>query len=613
MADFSVQPNSPGKTAIARIYKGNTVVGAGFWVEGGYLLTCAHVIRDALSLRPEESALGRRVKINFPYVSLSQKLTAEVLLYHYDKGEETPDDDIAGLRVTESLPAGVCPAKVVGGYQFRNPYQVLGFPKGHAKGISSYGQLLEELPNRLVQMEDTKAEGIAILPGFSGTPVWDETAGAVVGMVVAREKDQPEAKIGFMVTGRRLLAVRRELESLGLLVLLSDVSDALADAMKLAYRLCCPQGWETPESLEDKLASLQDVKRGDRPFEAIDQFVGVLSLPDLTPDAALRESLQSWMQQRVEDVQPLLDEAQRLLNQHQPAQSTDTPSHLLIYVKNESTEARSVSALFVRDASHYTISTGMGGEPVQAPGRDPFHEKVTLTTLPALVQACVSEVLDKSPQRLMLHLILPLTWLHQARDCDRWPLMDRSSNSVLALLDDDDAIRIGQRFCCAVRITERLNPDLFKVYREPWQDKWKQLESLKSSDLCTAFVPGDGIALGKELQAKLKPSTSVGLKLSTVYEEGQYPKLFAILIATGTPAALWLRSDQFANTVSATTELDGLLNCRISMLPEAIKQCRSAALAEAEDAHIGHHLSFLWDDPNLVPPSTQLSLAMPQP
>jgi hypothetical protein len=189
--------------------------------------------------------------------------------------------------------------------------------------------------------------------------------------------------------------------------------------------------------------------------------------------------------------------------------------------------------------------------------------------------------------------------------------MERASNQVLALLDDE--IRIGGHSCCAVRITERLNPDILNLFREPWQDKWKQLESLKSSDLCTAFVPGDGIALGKELQAKLKPSTSVGLKLSTVYEEGQYPKLFAILIATGTPAALWLRSDQFANTVSATTELDGLLNCRISMLPEAIKQCRSAALAEAEDAHIGHHLSFLWDDPNLVPPSTQLSLAMPQP
>lgn len=608
MADFGVKSNTPGKSAIARIYKGNRVIGAGFWVSGGYLFTCAHVIRDALALKAGESALGQTVKINFPFVSLGQKLTAEVLLYHYDKSEDTPDEDIAGLRVLEALPAGVCPVRVVGSYQFRNSYQVLGFPKGHAKGISSYGQLLEELPNGLVQMEDTKAEGLAILPGFSGTPVWDEVSGAVVGMVVAREKDQPEAKIGFMVPGRRLLAVRRELDRLGLLALLIGALDVLADRIKLAYQLCCPQGWEMAEDLADKLASLQDVKRGDRPFEAIDQFVGLLSLPDLTTDADLRESLQSWVQQRVEDVQSLLDEAQRLFNQHQAAQATDAPSHLLIYVKDESTEARSVSALFVRDASRYTISSGMGGEPVQSPGRDPFHEKVTLATLPALVQACLDEVLDKAPQRLMLHLILPLAWLHQ--DCDRWPLMDCSGNDVLALLDE---IRIGERFCCTVRITERLNPDILKRFREPWQDKWKQLESLHSGDLCTAFVLGDGVAPGPELRAKLNAPDRVGLKLSTVYDEGQYPKLFANLIATGTPAALWLRSDQFAATVSAATDLDGLLTCRISTLPEAIKQCRSDALAVAEDAHIGHHLSFLLDDPNLVPPSTQLSLAMPRP
>jgi hypothetical protein len=533
-----------------------------------------------------------------------------VLLYHYDKSEDTPDEDIAGLRILEALPAGVCPVRVVGSYQFRNPYQVLGFPKGHPKGISSYGQLLEELLNGLVQMEDIKAEGLAILPGFSGTPVWDEVSGAVVGMVVAREKDQPEAKIGFMVPGRRLLAVRRELDRLGLLALLTDALEVLAGGIKLAYQLCCPRGWEMPEDLADKLASLEDVKRGDRPFEAIDQFVGLLSLPNLNPDADLRKRLQDWVQHRVGDIQPLLDEVQRFWTQHQATQATNAPSHLLVYVRDESTESRSVSALFVRDASQYTSSSGVGSEPVQAPGQDPFYEKVTLATLPALVQACLSEVLDKSPQQLMLHLILPLVWLNQP--CDRWPLTDFFPNSgVLALLDDD--IRIGERFCCVVRISERLSPDILKMFREPWQDKWQLLESLKSSDIYTAFVSGDGLTPGPELRAQLSSTTSVGLKLSTVYEESQYPKLFATLIATGTPAALWLRSDQFADTVSAKTDLDRLLNCRISTLPEAVKQCRSAALAVAEDAHIGHHLSFLLDDPNLVPPSTQLSLAMPQP
>ncbi len=579
-------------------------------VEGGYLLTCAHVIRDALALKPEDSALGRTVRINFPYASLSQKLTGEVLLYRYDKSDETPDDDIAGLRILEPLPVVMGSARILGGYQFRSPYQVLGFPKGHARGIASYGQLLEELPNGLVQMEDTKAEGMAISPGFSGTPVWDEAAGTVVGMVVAREKDQPAAKIGFMVPGRRLLAVCRELDSLGLLALLTDIAEALADAIKLAYRLCCPEGWEIPESLKDTLTSLQDVQRGDRLFEAIEQFVGLLSLPALNSNADIRERLQGWLNQRFGNAQPLLDEAQRILDQHQAEHATDVPSHLLIYVRDESPDARFVSALFIRDANQYKIGSDEGGEPVQAPGKDPFNEKVTIDTLPALIRACLDEVLGLGARRLMLHLILPLNWLHQA--CDRWPYADCSEDPVLALLKETP-VRIGEQLCCAVRITERLTPKMLKLFGESWQNKWDKLLSLKSGETCPAFVPGDGVALETKLKAKLMRSTSVGLKLSTVYEESQYPQLFVILIVTGTPVALWLRTDQWANTVSTETALDQLLNCRISTLPEAIKQARADAVGESEDAHIGHHLSFLWDDPTLIPPSAQVHWFRPIP
>lgn len=594
------------KTGIARIYKGNTVIGAGFLVQGGYVLTCAHVVRDALGLKPEDRPEGQQVKVNFPYLSMGQKLTTEVLYYRYDKTEATLDEDIAALRVLEPLPEGSQPVKILGSHQLRNPYSVLGFPKGHPKGIASYGELLEELPNGLIQMEDTKAQGLAILPGFSGTPVWDEVESAIVGMVVAREQGQPEAKIGFMMPGRKLLETCRELECLGLVALLTDVADELADAIKLAYRLCCPQGWLVPEDLRDKLQSLQDVKPGTSTFEALDRFVGLLSLPDLNHNATLVEHLQEWLQQRHVSVQPLLQEVQPLLTQHQASQATDTPSHLLIYVRDESTEARFVSALFVQDEKHYRKISGQGGEPVQAPGQDPFYEKVTPDTLPALVQACLSEVSDKSPQRLMLHLILPMDWLTQAQDYDRWPF----SAPLLNNLDD---YRMGEHCCCMIRITERLNPEILKHFREPWEKKWKQFQNLTSMEICKAFVSGDKVEDPKKLRGLLNQSSNLGLKLSTIHGEDWYRKLFNNLIATGTPVALWLRFDQFTSTICPAKALNELLNCTIFELPEVVKQARATAVAEDEDAHIGHHLSFLWEDPNLVPPSPQTSLTMPQP
>ncbi len=48
-------------------------------------------------------------------------------------------------------------------------------------------------------MEDLKAEGYAIEQGFSGAPVWDETLEAVVGMAVAADRQQIEAKAAFMI------------------------------------------------------------------------------------------------------------------------------------------------------------------------------------------------------------------------------------------------------------------------------------------------------------------------------------------------------------------------------------------------------------------------------
>lgn len=48
-------------------------------------------------------------------------------------------------------------------------------------------------------MEDIKAQGYAVQPGFSGAPVWDEELQGVVGMAVAAEKKREEAKAAFMI------------------------------------------------------------------------------------------------------------------------------------------------------------------------------------------------------------------------------------------------------------------------------------------------------------------------------------------------------------------------------------------------------------------------------
>ncbi|NJR71020.1 MAG: trypsin-like peptidase domain-containing protein, partial [Synechococcales cyanobacterium CRU_2_2] len=286
------------KQAIARIYKdkdkGNSVIGAGFWVEGGYLFTCAHVVRDALGVAQAAQPVGRRIQVNFPYLNLGQKLSAEVLFYRLIQDANQPNVDIAALRLLDPLPAGVVPVKLSLSYQLGQSYSVVGFPEGHEKGIASFGQLLSDLPKGWVQLEDTKAQGLAISPGFSGAPVWSQAEGAVVGMVVARDKKQPEAKIGFMIPVRSLLKVHTELESLSLLRLLQPHTTALTASIHRAYGLAAPAGWSEaiPETLKGKLKGLQEMPKGDEAYKAIARFTALLCSPNLNPDEDLRQQLE---------------------------------------------------------------------------------------------------------------------------------------------------------------------------------------------------------------------------------------------------------------------------------------------------------------------------------
>ncbi|MEM9264680.1 MAG: hypothetical protein AAGA46_04075, partial [Cyanobacteria bacterium P01_F01_bin.13] len=138
---------------------------------------------------------------------------------------------------------------------------------------------------------------------------------------------------------------------------------------------------------------------------------------------------------------------------------------------------------------------------------------------------------------------------------------------------------------------------------------WEALHSLNSADLCDAFVAGSGDCSQGMLKGQWQTNQKLGLKLSNVLTQKQYDEVFSTLIELGIPVALWLRCDQFANGLECGCELDGLLNCEPQKLPELVRDMRSKATSLPPDAHIGHHLSFLWEDPTLIPPRKMLGMA----
>lgn len=589
------------KGAISRFYKGSKVIGAGILVEGGYVLTCAHVVKQALGLEKAKDPIGQQLKINFPTASPSQKHVAEVLLYRLGQDDEAAAD-IAGLRLLDELPSPITPAKLVPGHYLGLKFSALGFPDGHPRGIYAYGNLKEELPHGWVQMEDDKTQGMAILPGFSGTAVWDPSANAVVGMVVARDRKTPEAKIGFMIPARPLLATVLDLEILGLKSVLDRYVTDLKDAIATAYQLCCPEGYlePTPTDLPGTLNNLKGMKPNAEGHRAVDRFVMLLSLPALNPDTDSQKALREWLEPWVDDLQALKDSVAPLLEKQTALESAAVESHLLIYVKPtyQQTGEYPVKTWLIPDAKLYDAKTGAGKEEIYATDRD----TITQSTLTSYVQTCLDTVVQRSPKDLMVHLILPLVLINE--NVDTWSLMDEPILPGLTLTST-----MGERYRLVVGIAERLHPKVLGFFEERWRKNWEALHALNSADLCDAFVAGSGDCSQGMLKGHWQTNQKLGLKLSKVLAAKQYMEVFSTLVEYGIPAALWLRCDQFANGLECGCELDSLLNCDPKKLPELVRHMRSKATSLPPDAHIGHHLSFLWEDPTLIPPRKMLGMA----
>ncbi|GAA2801854.1 trypsin-like peptidase domain-containing protein [Streptomyces showdoensis] len=157
------------------------VVGAGFLVDADTVATCAHVVAEAAgeSGVPATPPDGP-VHLDFPLHG-GARARATVLTWR-------ERDDIALLRLDAPVPGSrpVPPADAGGARVWQHPFRALGFPAHSDGGVWATGTLRGPQGEGWVQME-TALPGQRIVPGFSGTPVWDETLGGVAGMTVAAD------------------------------------------------------------------------------------------------------------------------------------------------------------------------------------------------------------------------------------------------------------------------------------------------------------------------------------------------------------------------------------------------------------------------------------------
>ncbi|MCP4352922.1 MAG: hypothetical protein GY795_46320 [Desulfobacterales bacterium] len=167
-------------------------VGAGFLVAPHHIITCTHVIADALNIRrdtvePPEST----VFLDFPLLDRQPMVRAKAVKW-YPVREGTVIGELEDIAVLElisdsPLPDGAKPVPVVmtdPNAFFDRPVRMCGFPRGMDNGDWVSGKLQGMTGNGWVQF-DRELGQRSVAPGFSGTAVWDKGENAVAGMVVS--------------------------------------------------------------------------------------------------------------------------------------------------------------------------------------------------------------------------------------------------------------------------------------------------------------------------------------------------------------------------------------------------------------------------------------------
>jgi WD40 repeat protein len=175
------------QTSIVRIYSKSSPIGCGFLVDGGSVLTCRHVIRDAL--KPETDLLGKEVDLDYPFSKSSDHFKAKVNLV-----AEKPD--LARLELLSDPPETSKPMPLSTDIIREHPYSAWGIVIGRSEGFLTNGVIKGKIPDGTIQLEG-KSE-FKVEQGFSGTAVWDEEIKKAVGMVVKTETD-PGKKVSYAI------------------------------------------------------------------------------------------------------------------------------------------------------------------------------------------------------------------------------------------------------------------------------------------------------------------------------------------------------------------------------------------------------------------------------
>ena len=197
---------------------GQLAGGLGALVGDRHVVTCAHVVNAALG----REALAQhqptdRVRVVFPLLAADggaapglegtagQGVEADVVMWRPPPTPGIAGDDMAGLIIRGSLPTGAVAARLaVETPRAGRAVSVFGYPGTGDRPDGEWvaATVRGSVGNGRLQLDSTPDSAGRVQPGYSGSPVFDDAIGRVVGLVVTAAED--EARDSYAISADRL-------------------------------------------------------------------------------------------------------------------------------------------------------------------------------------------------------------------------------------------------------------------------------------------------------------------------------------------------------------------------------------------------------------------------
>ena len=510
-----------------------------------------------------------------------------------------------------------------------------------------------DIANKKIQIEDTESTGYAAEAGFSGTAIWDEQLGGVVGMAVSADKEKLVAKSAFFIPTNVLLKAWNKL--LDIAQIEGKISEIISsikcifenksyqDQLNTAYENLkievtdhlvdlprkIPSSWSDFIEIIYQLDEKHLIYPSQSKFSWLEIFIGYLVI-QLNSRDALAKLLKEWLKKYQTKWEVLINTLENNLKHRSlniAQKSTDKNPCLFVSLTEEN-KSLMLRAWIVKDINNYhptekepqkrgeyqslTPNEGISlGNHLQE-NELINHLKKIKQESENICQSSLEKVQFFLPYRFIEKEIKPIDLFSidevaTATGCDphHWgvdhEIIMRFSERITAENINNQQSYLWIKKCQLFRNIQQQNLTQILKCEEEIQ---KLIESNNQQTVIFKKPLANNDHPNKILKYH-KFNNVIGSRLTNLSQENslELKNILAILYETGIPLSLWIRPD--ANPqLNCQEKLDPICQCPLEKLPEIIKNKRSAAWLE--DNHIGNHLSLLWDDYQLVPPNYPL-------